>query len=238
VAERNHLLLSGTQSNLPSHFEYNDSISFEPVPSDYAILHMHTIPPLGGDTLWASTYEVYDRLGEKYAEFLEGLTGSWNASMFQVAADKNGFKLYEGERGSPENSKPVLESRHPLVRTNPVTGWKSVYSWGPTSIDGLTEKETQNIKECLLSLVLENHDIQVRFRWGQGDLAIWDNRATLHAATYVLLINCRTNVQDLILTLLSMIVPGTEWFLSGKSRIWTPIRFLGGPPWLRMSRME
>jgi len=109
VAERNHLLLSGTQSNLPSHFEYNDSISFEPVPGDYAILHMHTIPPLSGDTLGASIYEVYDRLGEKYAEFLDQwLTGYWNASMFQVAADKNGFKLYEGERGSPENSKPVL----------------------------------------------------------------------------------------------------------------------------------
>lgn len=137
------------------------SISFEPVPSDYAILHLHTIPPVGGDTLWASTYDTYDRLGEKYAQFLEGLTGYFQAHAFQRAADENGFTLYRGPRGSPKNSNQILEARHPLVRTNPVTGWKAVYAHTATSVDGLTEDETKDLKAYLLRLILESHDTTV-----------------------------------------------------------------------------
>jgi hypothetical protein len=34
-------------------------------------------------------------------------------------------------------------------------------------------------------LLIDNHDLQVRFRWqGEGDLAVWDNRSTFHTATY------------------------------------------------------
>ncbi len=119
---RSLLLLNGTQSEAYHTVYYQPSttvtdclcsIAFKPVPSDYAILHMHIIPPAGGDTLWASTYDVYDRLGEKYAEFLEGLTGHYETRAFQVAADANGFKLYQGQRGSPENSNQVLEAHHP-----------------------------------------------------------------------------------------------------------------------------
>lgn len=132
------------------------------MPSDYAILHLHTIPPVGGDTLWASTYDIYDRLGERYAEFLEGLTGHYRVDAFHEAAKKNGFNLYQGERGSPKNTNvDVLAADHPLVRTNPVTGWKAVYAHTVKSIYGLTDDETKNLKQYLLQLVLENHDTVV-----------------------------------------------------------------------------
>ena len=35
-----------------------------------------------------------------------------------------------------------------------------------------------------IQLVTQNHDAQVRFNWQKNDLAIWDNRCTLHCATY------------------------------------------------------
>ena len=40
----------------------------------------------------------------------------------------------------------------------------------------------------LFRLLNENHDFQVRFRWGryangQGDVALWDNRSNYHTAT-------------------------------------------------------
>lgn len=138
-----------------------NSIVFEPVPSDYAVLHMHVIPPTGGDTLWASTYDIYDRLGEKYAKFLESLTGHFAAHAFQIAADKNGFKLYQGQRGSPHNSNEILEADHPIIRTNPVTGWKAVYGLGAETIYGLTEDETKDVKGYIRKLLLENHDLTV-----------------------------------------------------------------------------
>jgi hypothetical protein len=51
-----------------------NSITFEPVPSDFAILKIHTLPPTGGDTLWASAYEVYDKLVRRIAEWRTWIT--------------------------------------------------------------------------------------------------------------------------------------------------------------------
>lgn len=54
------------------------SITFENVPSDYAILKIIDTPEdnTGGDTLWASGYEVYDRLSppiQKLADTLKAV---------------------------------------------------------------------------------------------------------------------------------------------------------------------
>jgi alpha-ketoglutarate-dependent taurine dioxygenase len=82
------------------------------------------------------------------------------------------------------------------VRTNPVTGWKSLFGAGHQVhagwIDNVTETESEVIKAycestlpdgCfqhtdvvgeVLKLIAENHDLQVRFKWNKNDLAIWD----------------------------------------------------------------
>jgi alpha-ketoglutarate-dependent taurine dioxygenase len=41
---------------------WHSDITFEPVPSDYALLRLTQLPKTGGDTLWASGYEVYGEL--------------------------------------------------------------------------------------------------------------------------------------------------------------------------------
>lgn len=45
-------------------------------------------------------------------------------------AKKAGLKLYDKPRGSPENVGAILSAEHPVVRTNPVTGWKSIFALG------------------------------------------------------------------------------------------------------------
>lgn len=80
----------------------------------------------------------------------------------------------------------VLEAVHPVVRTNPVTGWKSVFAVGHhvKSIHGLSEAESRGFLDWFVQLLVENHDLQVRLRWQNvNDLAIWDNRSVYHAAT-------------------------------------------------------
>lgn len=53
------------------------SITFERVPSDYAILKIVQKPEdAGGDTLWASGYEAYDRLSPTWQKFADGLTAT------------------------------------------------------------------------------------------------------------------------------------------------------------------
>jgi alpha-ketoglutarate-dependent taurine dioxygenase len=138
------------------------------------------------DTLWASGYEVYDRISAPVQKFLEGLTATYAQPLFNEAADRNGFKIYSQPRGAPENVGEVLEAVHPVIRTNPVTGWKSVFAVGHhvQQINGLTEGESRALLDWFVRLVVDNHDLQVRHRWqNANDLAIWDNRSVYHAAT-------------------------------------------------------
>ncbi|ROW04919.1 hypothetical protein VPNG_07013 [Cytospora leucostoma] len=165
---------------------WHTDISFEPVPSDYAMLKIHTLPETGGDTIWASGYEIYDRLSPALRTLLEGLTATHDAKFFLEEARLLGNPLRKDIRGSPLNQGDGLTAVHPVIRTNPVTGWKSVYvNRGFTKrINGLTKDESDLILGYLFNLVTQNHDAQVRFKWRKNDIAIWDNRSTWHTATY------------------------------------------------------
>lgn len=119
------------------------------------------------DTLWGSGYEVYDRISEPYQKFLETLTVTFSQPFFIKSAERGGFKLYEEPRGSPENIGSELTAVHPLVRTNPVTGWKSIFPIGShiSHINGVTAEESKALLDWFLQLLAGNHDLQVRHRW-------------------------------------------------------------------------
>ena len=73
-----------------------------------------------------------------------------------------------------------------MVRTNPVTGWKSVFAVGHhvQHINDLTPLESKALLEWFVRLIVDNHDLQVRNRWqNPNDVAIWDNRSVYHVAT-------------------------------------------------------
>lgn len=163
---------------------WHSDITFEPVTSDYAVLKIVEPTPTGGDTLWASGYALYDKLTPLFRGYLETLTGVYSQPGFKKAAEGK-FEIYSDTRGAPENIGDELTAVHPLVRTNPVTGWKSIYSIGHhfTSINGLSDPESALIKNYLNELSYGSHDIQVRFRWKKNDIAIWDNRSVYHTAT-------------------------------------------------------
>lgn len=129
---------------------------------------------------------MYDRLSLPLRQLFESLTATHDASFFHEEAARLGNPLRKGQRGSPLNQGGDLTATHPLIRTNPVTGWKSVYvNKGFTRrINGVTRDESEVLLKYLFELVTQNHDAQVRFRWQPNDCAIWDNRSTLHCATY------------------------------------------------------
>ncbi|KAJ3306307.1 hypothetical protein HDU76_004842 [Blyttiomyces sp. JEL0837] len=164
---------------------WHSDITFEKVPSDYAILKIHTLPPTGGDTLWASGYEVYDRLSAPLQNLLQTLNARHNADFFKYIAKHRGNEI-RTNRGSPENQGDDLTAIHPVIRTHPVTGWKSVFvNQGFTKrIEGVSKDESDLLLEFIFKLISQNHDLQVRFKWNKNDLAIWDNRATYHSATW------------------------------------------------------
>ncbi len=134
------------------------------------ILHIHTLPPVGGDTLWASTTAAYDALSPRMKAYLEGLTA--------VHDGRRAFGQWMGER-------PYPATAHPIIRTHPVTGRRLIF---------VNEEFTSHIVElpreegaAVLSFLTEHvkhPDFQVRFRWEKDSVAFWDNRCTQHHAVW------------------------------------------------------
>jgi alpha-ketoglutarate-dependent taurine dioxygenase len=106
-------------SKKQSSAQWHADISFEPVPADYTSLRLVKLPRTGGDTLWASGYEIYDKISAPFQKFLETLTATFGQPGFKAVAERSGFELYTKERGAPENVGGELEAVHPVVRTNP-----------------------------------------------------------------------------------------------------------------------
>ncbi|KAI1334939.1 hypothetical protein F5Y15DRAFT_262953 [Xylariaceae sp. FL0016] len=164
---------------------WHTDIGYEPHPSDYTILKIVKTPPTGGDTMWASSCEIYDKISPAYRKFLEGLTATFAQARYPKTAREKGFDLYSDPRGSPANAGVALQTVHPVVRTNPVTGWKSLFAVGNhvQRINELTSDESKRLHDYFLQLIVESHDCQLRHRWENlYDIAIWDNRTVFHAA--------------------------------------------------------
>jgi alpha-ketoglutarate-dependent taurine dioxygenase len=149
--------------------QWHSDIQFEPAPADYTSLRLTQLPSSGGDTLWASGYEIYDRFSPRYQKFLEGLTAVFSGDGFIKAAERDPerVKIYTQARGSPLNVGSDLITVHPIVRTNPVTGWKSIYAVGsfPKFINELNSEESEELLKKFYSILINNHDLQVRFKW-------------------------------------------------------------------------
>lgn len=149
--------------------QWHSDIQFEPVPADYTSLRLTLLPKNGGDTLWASGYEIYDRFSKPYQKFFESLTATFIGDGFikVAAANPELVTIYEDERGSPQNKGRALSASHPVVRTNPVTGWKSIFALGSFTkyINELTREESADLLKKFVSVIYENHDLTVRFKW-------------------------------------------------------------------------
>ncbi len=83
-----------------------------------------------------------------------------------AAANPEKVFIYDQPRGSPKNIGKNLTTVHPVVRTNPVTGWKSIYAVGPFPkyINELNPDESEELLKKLYDMILQNHDLTVRLR--------------------------------------------------------------------------
>ncbi|GAA6054470.1 hypothetical protein JCM3770_001004 [Rhodotorula araucariae] len=173
------------RSELASQGIHTD-ISFERRPARYSMLRMHTLPPTGGDTLFYSSYSHYDMLSTPMKAMLSQLSARHSGAMFRHQAQRHGFDLHLGPRGAPENVDDSFEATHPIVRTNAVTGFHTLFvnQCFTERIEGVTYDESRALLDYLFKLQAQAHDAQVRYRWAKDDLCIWDNSAVLHCATF------------------------------------------------------
>ncbi|ORZ03525.1 hypothetical protein BCR43DRAFT_432262 [Syncephalastrum racemosum] len=155
---------------------WHTDVSYEEQPLGLTFLKIDTLPEIGGDTMWSSGYAAYDRLSPAWQKFVEGLEAVHTGQMQVDEALANGHAV----------RRKKVESVHPLVRTHPVTGWKSLYvQHGFTKrIVGMSKRESDAVLNFLLNHIESGHDFQVRFRWTEDSVAVWDNRITNHNAIF------------------------------------------------------
>jgi taurine dioxygenase len=153
---------------------WHSDVSCDLEPPMGSILYMHELPPVGGDTLFASMYAAYEGLSEPMKRLLEPLT-----------AMHEGEHVYRGRYGVNDAGKVFPKAEHPIVRTHPVSGRKALYVNGgfTTRIVQLKRPESDALLQFLYRHV-ETPEFHCRFRWQVNSIAFWDNRCMQHHAMW------------------------------------------------------
>lgn len=160
--------------------------SFLPEPSMATVLHGKVIPPYGNDTVFANMQHVYDLLSPGMKDTLSGLKAVHSASRAFAADNEERKTRYDGKAGDvayQDSDALTSEMAHPVVRTHPETGKKSIYvnSMFTLRFEGWTEEESQPLLQYLFDQV-KRPEVQARFRWQTNSVLIWDNRMVQHQA--------------------------------------------------------
>jgi len=150
---------------------WHTDASFQDPPGRYSMLSARVVPPVAADTEYADMRAAYDALEPDTKARLEGLRVHHSIAYSRQTL---GFEF------SPTEQEKLQGAVHPLVRTNPRTGRKSLYlashasriiDWpvpdGRLLLRDLTEHATQP-------------QFVYRHEWRVGDFVIWDNLATMH----------------------------------------------------------
>ena len=151
--------------------DWHSDMSCDPEPPMGSILYLHTVPEPGGDTVFSSMYAAYDALSDRMKAHLEGLTAVHDAVVGFGGITPEGMKL-------PRSS-------HPVIRTHPVTGKKTIYvNRGFTvRIEGVSKAESDALLDYLFDHV-QRPEFQCRFHWRSHSIAFWDNRSLQHSAIW------------------------------------------------------
>jgi taurine dioxygenase len=163
---------------------HSDNSFFEK-PSLGSVLYGVTIPPHGGDTLYASMEKAYAALSEPMQDFLDGLVAVHSASR-AYDPKVTGEHKYRGEAPIAyryDAGAISAEVQHPVIRTHPETGRKSIYvnQMFTQRIVGLADAESR----AVLAFLYEHctrPEFTCRLRWQAGTVAMWDNRCVQHYA--------------------------------------------------------
>jgi taurine dioxygenase len=142
-----------------------------------ALLQAHILPPVGGDTCFASMYAAYEGLSPAMQAFFDGLTAQHGtAKLVARTREKALYKIPESLANRPAVS-------HPIVAVHPESGRRllNVNNNWTISIDGMTKAESDHWLQFLLDHV-KSPEFQVRHRWAVGDMIFWDNRCVQHYA--------------------------------------------------------
>lgn len=159
---------------------WHTDVTFVDAYPKIAVLRGVVIPPFGGDTVWSNTAAAYLDLPPPLQRLADELwavhSNAYDYTVMARAgeADKNHFnEVY---------TRTVYETEHPVVRVHPETGERTLVLGDLVQrFVGISKYDGQKLFDLFQRHIIAPENT-VRWNWKQGDVAIWDNRATQHYA--------------------------------------------------------
>ena len=156
---------------------WHSDTTYQPCPPMATMLYALELPPVGGDTLFANQHLAYETLSNGLKDTLANLKIVCRSDKAAVTTTR----AYRVAESSRQTDKEQLVGVHPAIRTHPETGKKALFMNEAHGcyFDGWTEAESAGLLNYLFA-----HQVKPEFLcrhvWKTGDIAIWDNRCTLH----------------------------------------------------------
>jgi taurine dioxygenase len=156
---------------------WHSDVSCDVEPPMGSILHLHTVPAVGGDTLFSSAHAAYEALSPQLRELLDGLTATHDGAPV--------YRMHNAKDGIDDRGRIYPSASHPVVRVHPVTGRRALFvnAFFTVRINELPAAESRAILAFLFEH-LARPEFQMRFRWRANSVAFWDNRGAQHMALW------------------------------------------------------
>jgi taurine dioxygenase len=164
---------------------WHTDVTFVVQPPSFSILRSLTIPPVGGDTLWANTATAYAALPAELRELADKL---WvlHSNEFDYAEFANRVQNLDPDfvkKFTSGFASIVFKTIHPVVSVHPETGERSLLLGGfARGFVGFKSSTFEALRKLFQDEIVKPEHT-VRWNWQVGDLIIWDNRSTQHYAT-------------------------------------------------------
>ena len=153
------------------------------MPARATTLYSRVVPKVGGETLFANQIAAYDDLPEAMKRRIEPLLAVHH---YGNRNDVNKASRTAASVLSAEQEAKMPLITHRIARPHPVTGRKALYAVSGSSfgIAGWPDDEARDLLDELAAHATRPL-YQLRFKYGVGDIVVWDNAALLHSATLI-----------------------------------------------------
>jgi taurine dioxygenase len=158
--------------------EWHMDLAWMPKPPGITMLYGEEVPPVGGDTCFASLEKAYESLSPRLVEQLQGLTGVHSGrGVYAINAAQSRLGV-KSDVAAIENA--AVE--HPVICRHPHTGRRYVFvSSVITHFKGMTEEESRPLIDFLMARA-SRPEFTCRLRWEPKTLGMWNNPHVLHTA--------------------------------------------------------
>jgi taurine dioxygenase len=149
--------------------------SFRELPTRVLSLYATLLPPVGGDTLFASLAAAYDALSDELQERVDGLH-----CYHRVTTTQNTKRRYTKEEAEAMENAPSVV--HPLVASDPRNSRRYLFLNVPIYCRGIVELPTAEGDELLRELYrhAQRPEFHFRLTWRPKTVVVWENNHTLH----------------------------------------------------------